>query len=627
MSLRTRLLIAFAAVVLIPIALLAFGLRQDMTRRLSEEYQHRVQTVVDVIREDLARESAAIAERLASLESALQNDNRFRLATVAGLESEREYLLDYAGTAMRLSGLSMLQIQDADGRILSSGHFRNEHGRIESGLAPALNSTRGVALVTTRGPEREFLALARAESFVISGRTFTMVGGLAVDEAFLARLSRDRASAVSLRYPGGELSTAPLKPDARDSVVAALQVPVILADRSSTAQPSELTAPSASALAMPLADRSSAAQPSELTAPSASALAMPEIVQARLEVTQPLTPLRTLLRSADSWFLTTAAGTALAALLLAVVVSSRISGRLAALAEKTAVLDLDRLDVEFDPGTDEVGRLSQLLGDLAARLRTSTARVREAERRATIGELARQINHDIKNGLIPLRNVMRHLAQVERTEPHTLPLVFAERRQTVESSMAYLETLATSYQRLSPPPNRRECDLNALITDVVRAAQGHDHVELGTDLSNLPRVLGDPVAFRRILENLIANAIDSMASSDGVTSNPGRITVSTQVITREGEPPAVRVTVADTGRGMSAEEAQRIFDDFYTTKERGTGLGLSIVRRLVMDFNGTIDVDTAPGKGTRISIDIPAERSSTAQSGGPPADVQRTSRT
>jgi hypothetical protein len=56
MSLRTRLLIAFAAVVLIPIALLAFGLRQDMTRRLSQEYQHRVQTVVDVIREDLARE-------------------------------------------------------------------------------------------------------------------------------------------------------------------------------------------------------------------------------------------------------------------------------------------------------------------------------------------------------------------------------------------------------------------------------------------------------------------------------------------------------------------------------------------------------------------------------------------
>ena len=561
MSLRTRLLIAFAAVVLIPIALLAVGLRQDMTRRLSQEYQHRVQSVVEVIREDLAREHAGIAERLASLRGALQQDNRFRLATVAGVESEREYLLDYAGTAMRLSGLSMLQIQDADGRILSSGHFRNEHGRVESGLVPALNSANGVALVTTRGAEREFLALARAESFVISGRTFTIVGGIAVDEAFLARLARDRTSAVSLRYPGGELSTAPPSTGGAndDAVVAALEVPVI---RGGVDGPIE-------------------------------------VVQARLEVAQPLTPLRTLLRSADSWFVTTAAGTAVAALLLAVLVSSRISGRLAALAEKTAVLDLDRLDVEFDAGTDEVGSLSRLLGDLAARLRTSTARIREAERRATIGELARQINHDIKNGLIPLRNVMRHLAQVERSEPQALPQVFAERKQTVESSMAYLETLATSYQRLSPPPTRRECDLNALVTEVVRAAQGHDQIDVGTTLADVPRVLGDPVAFRRILENLIANAVDSMAST------PGRITVSTQVVDREDEPPAVRVTVADTGRGMAADEAKRIFDDFYTTKERGTGLGLSIVRRLVMDFNGTIDVDTAPGQGTRISIDIP----------------------
>src|SRR4029453_6441279 len=145
MSLRSRLLLAFTAVVLIPIAVLAFGLRQEMTRRLSQEYQLRVDRVVEVIREDLARESAAIADRLTSLESALVNDNRFRLAAVAGVDSEREYLLDYAGTAMRLTGLSMLQIHDGDGRIISSGHFRNEHGYLDPGLPFALNSSPGVA--------------------------------------------------------------------------------------------------------------------------------------------------------------------------------------------------------------------------------------------------------------------------------------------------------------------------------------------------------------------------------------------------------------------------------------------------------------------------------------------------
>lgn len=578
MSLRTRLLLAFAAVVLIPMALLAFGLRQEMIKHLSAEYQLRVDDAVEIIREDLARESAGIAERLASLESALLNDNRFRLAAVAGVESERGYLLDYAGTAMRLTGLSMLQIQDSDDRIISSGHFRNEHGRAEPGLASALQSARGVAFVTTRGAEREFLALARAESLVIGGRTFTIVGGLAVDDAFLARLARDRAIVVSLRYPGGELSSVPRKPDPTDdSAVGELQLPVI---------------------------RTGAGKPLE-------------VVQARLQVTQSLTPLRALLRSADAWLVATAAGTGVTALLLAVWVSSRISGPLAALAEKTAVLDLDRLDVDFDPGTDEVGRLSRLLGDLAARLRTSTARVREAERRATVGELARQINHDIKNGLIPLRNVMRHLAQVERDEPGALPGVFAERRPTVDSSIAYLETLATSYQRLSPPSDRRDCDLNALIAEVVRAAQGHEDVEFGTDLPSVPSVVGDPVALRRILENLIANAVDSLESK------PGRITVSTQVVDRDGGLPAVQVTVADTGRGVSADEAGRIFNDFYTTKQGGTGLGLSIVRRLVMDLHGTLGVESAPGRGTRVIIDIPAGGPSTSLRPGPSTPLRR----
>jgi signal transduction histidine kinase len=556
MSLRTRLLLAFAAVVLIPIGLLAFGVRYEMNRRLSEEYQRRVDRVVEVIREDLARESTAIAERLSSLERALVNDNQFRSAAIAGVDHDRDYVLDYASTAMRLTGLSMLQIQDADGRIISSGHFRNEHGRVEAGLAAALSGARGPAFVMSRGPERELLALARAETFVLSDRTFTIVGGVAVDEAFLARLARDRSIVVTLHHPGGTLATAPAPLD-DDSAVGQLQVPVI---RSGTS---------------------------------------PDIVQARLEVRQPLMPLRTLLRSADTWFLWTAAGTGAAALVLAVWVSSRMSGRLAALAEKTAVLDLDRLDVEFDPGTDEVGRLSRLLGDLAIRLRASTARVREAERRATVGELARQINHDIKNGLIPLRNVMRHLAQVERDEPATLPAVFAERRQTVDSSIAYLETLATSYQRLSRPVERRDCDVNALINEVVRAAQGHEHVDVSTELANLPRVLGDPLAFRRILENLIANAVDSLHST------PGRIVVSTALVNREGELPIVRMIVADTGRGMSADEAKRIFDDFYTTKESGTGLGLSIVRRLVMDVHGTIAVESTLGKGTRMIVDIP----------------------
>ena len=534
------MLLAFAAVVLIPIALLALGIRQDITRRLSNEYQVRVDSVVEVIHEDLGRESAGIGERLGSLKNALLNDQRFRLA-VAGLETERAYLANYAANAMRLTGLSVLHIQDSEGRIISSGS------------------------------DRDLLALGTRESFMVADQTFTLIGGIAVDQAFLERLARDPAIVVSLQYPGGEMSSVrlpstslgPEKPDTTsddDAAVGELKVPLI---------------------------RSRAGQ-------------SVEDVQARLHVRQSKAPLRALLRSADSWFLATAAATGITALVLALWVSSRISRPLADLAEKTAVLDLDRLDVRFDEGADEVGRLSRLLGELTSRLRSSTARVREAERRATVGDLARQVNHDIKNGLIPLRNVMRHLSEVQRDDPAALPAVYAERRQTVDSSIAYLETLATSYARLSPPTNRRPCDLNTLIADVSSASQARERVEVETDLAgNLPTVIGDPIAFRRILENLVANAVDSLESK------PGRITISTASMQRDGEP-AVRMTVADSGRGMTTEEAGKIFNDFYTTKEGGTGLGLSIVRRLVMDVQGTIGVESAPGRGTRIIIEIPA---------------------
>ena len=163
MSLRTRLLLAFAAVVLIPIALLAFGLRQEMSRRLSAEYQRRVDGVVEVIREDLARESAGIAERLASLERALVNDNRFRL----GGGGRRR---NGAGVSARLrrhgdAAHRPLDAPDPGWRRIGSS------ARVTSGTSTAASSrdwlsalegARGVAFVTARGAEQEFLALARA---------------------------------------------------------------------------------------------------------------------------------------------------------------------------------------------------------------------------------------------------------------------------------------------------------------------------------------------------------------------------------------------------------------------------------------------------------------------------------
>lgn len=553
MSFRTRLFLVIVLAVLFPLGALAYGVRREMERRLTREYEGRVSSMVSVIESDLAHESGTIAARLAALTSDLTHDNRFRLAALQGDPSARPYLLDYAGQAMRLSGLSLLQIQDSTGRILSSGHFRNEFDRLQPELPIFLASSKdSLALVRTRTPETPFLALARIDTVRLAGRRFAVVGGIEAENRVINRLVRDQDISVALVYPGSD----PGQPGSDTRILRELRLPYL----------------------------------DLLPGPAVKA------DTARLVVTQSLGTLEALRLSVDRWFLVALALTVAAALIVAAWLSSRISQPLRELAQKTSQIDLDRLDQSFaSDRTDEIGALSRLLGAMTERLRSSAARLREVERRAAVGDLARQVNHDIKNGLAPIRNVLRHLSQVVRQDPGQLSGVFEARKSTLESSVEYLENLARNYDRLSPTLERQQCDVNAIVEQVLRNTAS-DGAELRANLADgLPSALGDGLMIRRILENLVGNAVDS------VTGKPGAaVTVSTAPA--EG---GVRITVADTGQGMTKAELDRAFDDFYTTKPGGSGLGLSIVRRLILDLSGTLRVETEPGAGTRVVVELP----------------------
>ncbi len=575
MSFRTRLLMTVAAVALMSLAVLAFGLRREVSGQLAGDYARRIEATVVAIEADLRLEGQGISERLVALREALQNDNRFRAAAVAGAASERQYLLDYAGAVIGLAGLSVLQIQDQDGRIVSSGHFRNEHGRLAPVLARRLMANPDdVVFLTARTPERAFMALVRGEELRVGGRGFTLVGGVALDRRFFQRLASDREVSVSLVYPGLEVSSNP-------ALVPRLAALSAAPDGGAPGLDDLIAGRLEVAVMGPDGER-------------------PSVTTAQVLVTHTLEPLQSLVGRVDTWFMGTAAATSVVALALAAWLSSRVSQPLATLAEKTATLDLDRLDIDFESqGGDEIGTLSRLLGDLTARLRTSRRHLREAEHRAAVGQMARQVTHDIKNGLIPLRNVFRHLSQVDGRDPAALATVFAERRGTIDASIDYLETLATNYGRLSPPAERRLCDLNAIAGEAIQMSRGPHAVIHGQLATDPPAVVGDPVAVRRILDNLIANAVDSLADGRGA------ITIVTERVD-DADHVTARVTVADTGCGMSDADASKVFTDFYTTKPAGTGLGLSIVRRLVLDLEGTVRVASVLGEGTRVTVDMPA---------------------
>ncbi len=559
MTFRARLFLAFVAVLSIPLAVLAVGVRREMDRRLVAEYDRRVRALAAVIEGDLRRQGGDVSSRLAALTDELAADNRFRRAAVQGDAEVRGWLLDYAGGAMRLAGLALLQVQDTSGRILSSGHFRNEFDREEPALPGFLAATRDtVALVRVRTAEGELLALARLDSLRVGGRRFTVAGGVMLDPAHLARGDSVGGLAVALLVPGAD-TTQP----AGDEVVARIGVPYL--DLVRTGVPAPDTA--------------------------------------RVVITQSLAPLEALRRGVDGWFLAALGLTAAAAVLAAAWLARRIGEPLAELARKTGTIDLDRLDVDFTTDRrDEIGALGRLLGEMTTRLRQSAARVREAERRATLGDVARQVNHDVKNGLAPIRHVLRHLSRVAAEEPAALPAVFEERRGTLESSVLYLETLAQNYARLTPPMAQRACDVNVVAREVARVAEARTPLRL--DLApDLPSVMGDELAIRRVLENLVGNAADGLSGRDG-----DMVSIVT-AIAQDGPEPVVRITVADTGRGMTRAELDQAFDDFFTTKAGGTGLGLTIVRRLVQDLGGRLRVETEPDVGTRVIVELPRRTS------------------
>jgi len=217
-----------------------------------------------------------------------------------------------------------------------------------------------------------------------------------------------------------------------------------------------------------------------------------------------------------------------------------------------------------------------------------------------MGDLARQVNHDIKNGLTPIRNVFRHFTETAATEPERLSAVFRERQGTIEAGIAYLENLAGNYARLYPAPAHEPCDVRHVIRETIGRLGAAGTPELRVELAeDLPLACTDQLVLRRILENLVGNAVDSL---DG---RPGTVTISAAAGTPANGRPSVRITVADTGKGMTRPELDRAFDDFYSSKPGGTGLGLSIVRRLVLDANGALRVETQPGAGSRFIVELP----------------------
>ena len=550
MTFRRRLTLSLAVVVILPLMVVFVGVRFELGRRLESQYRDRMQASVRMVENNLAAEVEGLERRLIGLKNVMRSDNDLRRA-VAGDQRYARYLRDYAAKIMRVSGLGMLQIEREDGMILSSGHFRNQFG-VRDERTRVMDG--GWVVTDVQTAEGRFTALVVRDSVTIGGRTLQLIGGIELDEAFFTNLNGSDETAVSLHYPGGVTGPGV---NSEDPAYLQSRIPVRFVTETGS--------------------RDAAA----------------------IVVAQSTRGLRDVRALIDQWILLVGAGVILGSLIAALWLSRQLSGPVRALAAGARSLDLDRLDVSFPPaGPDEFELLRTTLNDLAFRLRKSTASLRQVERRATTGELARQVNHDIKNGLAPLRNVLDHLEETARAEPGELERVFADRLGTLRASVEYLEKLAANYAGLQPRTMVSSCDVNELIGEILSRHSLEDGVRLVSRIDpDVPLVRTDVTMLRRIVENLLDNA------RHAVTGRPdGEVVVSTSVA---DDSMYVRISIADNGPGMTERELNAAFEDFYTTKEGGNGLGLLIVRRLVLDAGGRLKVQSEPGRGSVFDVELP----------------------
>ncbi|GBC76718.1 Sporulation kinase E [bacterium HR08] len=224
---------------------------------------------------------------------------------------------------------------------------------------------------------------------------------------------------------------------------------------------------------------------------------------------------------------------------------------------------------------------------------------RHAERMVLAGQIVSGIAHEAATPLSIIANIAEALLlDVPSESPMASDLrrIVAQARRLTEMLRQLLDFVRQA------PPAFRELDVNALIEEtlaLLRHSFRAARIEVVADLEpELPPIRADRHQLQQVLLNLFTNALHAMPEG-------GRLCVRTEVLS--GAPKQVQITVEDTGVGISPEHLPRIFDFFFTTRadRGGTGLGLAIARQIVEAHEGTIEVESAPGRGTRFRVRVP----------------------
>lgn len=329
------------------------------------------------------------------------------------------------------------------------------------------------------------------------------------------------------------------------------------------------------------------------------------------------------------------------ALVLLMIVASALASRMIArrisypiqeLADATDRIARGNLDHRVNvKARDEIQSLVTSFNNMTRDLQEYKENLIRAERIAAWRDVARRIAHDIKNPLTPMTVAIYRLKkrlgagdQAGRGEESSRDgkdsqsgadsQVIEECLDSILKEVEVLKNLAQEFSSFAkmPGPTLKPTDLNETVRSILELyAPTFERIDLAASYADgLPHVKADADQIRRVIGNIIKNAVEAMEGT-------GKLSVSTSVTTSTVGSEAgsaggqasseagrmIRVAIADTGPGIPDEMKERIFDPYYTTKKHGTGLGLAMAYRIIQDHGGKISMETGPG-GTTFFIDL-----------------------
>jgi len=252
---------------------------------------------------------------------------------------------------------------------------------------------------------------------------------------------------------------------------------------------------------------------------------------------------------------------------------------------------------------DELQRYSENLEEL---VRQKTEKLKESERLAAIGETAAMVGHDLANPLQVIYNQLyigkRILDQIpEECKKAVMDKGIAQLFESVAQQIQYMGKITNDLRDYARTPKFEPVTVEAenLIAQALSTIHVPENVKAAINVNtNLAptKFMADPDILKRVLINLLTNAVQSMPQG-------GRLTVKAGL-----EDDSIYIGVEDTGVGIPKENMGKLFEPLFTTKAKGAGLGLAACKRLIEAHEGSISVESEVGKGTTFTIKVPFRR-------------------